>query len=204
MNNLPELPLTSGKNNNALIELIMEEYFFLYHYYCQQLIEQVDDNKLISWARQYKQLIEKSKQKDDKLYDGDLYKRAYTENLTTGDGYVTALIPTIKKRYSYIKGLSLDQKFGNKIISVDQAQDTIFISLTPAVTDEAVVIEYMNRDKELKKIRATRKRGRKKFFYGILPQEAISFYVYVVVKGIKYSFPYNGILEPLEAGSSKE
>ena len=72
---LTQLPLTSGRSNNALIELIMDKYFFLYHYYYRQLMDNIDDKKLISWAENYKSIIESGKNKDNKLYDGDLYKR---------------------------------------------------------------------------------------------------------------------------------
>ena len=126
---LTQLPLTSGSTNNALIALIMDEYFFLYHYYYRQLIEKWDDERIVSWAQNYKHILKKSKQKDDKLYDADLFEKAYSENLNTTDGYVTALIPTIEKRYAYVKGLSLDQKFSNKIKQVELRRDSVLSPL---------------------------------------------------------------------------
>jgi hypothetical protein len=198
---LTQLPLTSGKSNNALIGLIMDQYFFLYHYYYQQLIEQVDDGRLISWADNYKDIIDGSKQKDDKLYVSDLYKRAFTEDLTTSDGYVTALIPTIKKRHSYVQSLSLDKKFSNKISIVEQSADSVFVKLAIGMTNESVIIEYLNSEEELKRVRAIRVPGKKRDYFCILPEEAISYYTYVVHKGVKYSYPYNGLLGFFNVGS---
>ncbi len=109
-----KFPLTSGSNKNALIELIMDKYFSLYHYYYGQLIKKLANGRIVSWAQSYRELIRKSEQRDDKLYDFDLFEKAYTENLNTADGYVTALIPTIEKRYAYLNGLSLDEKFSDK------------------------------------------------------------------------------------------
>lgn len=198
---LTQLPLTSGSTNNALIALIMDEYFFLYHYYYRQLIEKWDDERIVSWAQNYKHILKKSKQKDDKLYDADLFEKAYSENLNTTDGYVTALIPTIEKRYAYVKGLSLDQKFSNKIKQVELRRDSVFILLSPEVKNEHVVVEYLDSEKKLKILKALPLTKGMKGYYCVLPQKAVSYYVYTIFNGIKYSYPYNGLLGPLDAQS---
>ena len=199
---LTQLPLTFGTSNNALVALIMEEYFFLYHYHYRQLLKQVNENQVISWANEYRQMIEKSNQNDDKLYNSNLYKRAYTEDLKTSDGYATGLIPTIKSRSAFLKSLSLDQKFSNKITQVEQFRDSVFTSVTSELDNEPVIIEYLNAENEWKRLRSIPLSGRKNSYYAVLPKGAKSYFAYSVYKGVRYSYPYNGKLNPIEADFS--
>ena len=196
---LTQLPLNSGSTNNALIGLVMNEYFFLYNYYYRQLIENWDDERIIAWAQNYEKIIKKSDQKDEKLYDGSLVDKAYVENINTTDGYATALIPTIQKRYEYIKRLSLDKKFSNKIEQVDIHQDTVMIHLSEQVKNGPVVMVYLDSKRELKRLRAMPLNRATNIYYCIMPDEAKTFHVYTLHNGIKYDYPYNGLLGQLNA-----
>jgi hypothetical protein len=201
---LTQLSLTSGRTNNALIELIMDRYFFLYHYYYNQLIEEYDAELIVSWAKGFEKIIQKSTQKDTKLYESGLHKKAFTQAINTQDGKATALIPTIEKRYNYIKGLSLGKKFSNKILSTEQQIDSIFIAISPGVKNATLVVEYINANDNLKRLRALPRKGKTNSYYAILPKEAKSYYVYMNYNGIKYTFPYNGLLEPISANFSAQ
>ncbi len=190
---LTGMPPTSGRANNALIGLIMDHFFFLYHYHYINLLKEYDDDLLLSWADEFRSILQKSKEIDEKLYDEEHYEKAYTENIKTIDGFVTGLIPTIEKRYEYLQDLELERKFSNKIRGVNQTQDTVFVTLSPQIENEPVVIEYLNESQKLKRLRAqpTRTRGS---YYCVLPSETSSYYVYTYFKGVKYSFPHDGVL----------
>ena len=191
---LTQLPPTFGGGNNGLIALIVNDYFFLYHYYYNQLLEKIDGKLLVSWAKEYLEIIKKSTETDDKLYDENFVDKAYTENLTSIDGFVTALIPTLEKRYAYLKGLEMDKKFSNKIRQVKQVENTVYIIVESDITDESVMIEYLNNNNNLKKLRAHQSKE-KGFYKCVLPQDAVSYYAYTYYKGIKYSLPVRGILD---------
>jgi hypothetical protein len=191
-----KFPLNEGTENNALVQLILNKYFFLYHHYYIQLLEKYPASKLIDWAHSFRNVLEQSSHTDDKLYEYELFEKSYTEDVKTIDGFVTGLIPTITKRYDFIQSLALAKKFSNKISHVEQVNDTLLIFPSIDLGTSSLIVEYQTSSDDLKKLRAYPRKKGKEGYYCILPSDAMFYYAYTLYKGVKYDYPVQGIMEP--------
>jgi hypothetical protein len=189
-----QLQPTFGAENNGLIALVTENYPFLYHSYYSQVVEKYNGAVLKNWAEEYLNILRQSREIDDKLYDDEFYEKAYTENLNTIDGLVTGLLPTIDKRYAYVQSLDLPSKFYNRIKDVELKSNTVFVTVHEDIKDNAVIIEYMDANGELKRLRTTKTKIRN-IRSATLPTDAQAYYAFVYYQGVKFSFPEKGELD---------
>lgn len=108
---LASLEMTAGYEKNALIHTIVDEYKEQYYHQYQSLIYQYPDTVLISWVRDFKDIISRSNNADTKLYPMEIINTTFEEGHHTHDGYIPGLIPFIRARYDHVIALDLA---GNK------------------------------------------------------------------------------------------
>ncbi len=193
---------TLGGENNGLIRLVTEHYRFLYHHLYSKLLWQYPADKLVDWANDFRKIVNSSSEVDDKLYEKDLWRKAYQQNLLAKDGYVPGLIPIIRERYDYLQSINFTEIFYNRIVSISEENGLLTIITTPGVKKSKVMIEYQNAAGENKTLRPTASEEIPNTYTHMLPKDLVSYYVVAEDLGVRFSYPYNGKLAPIQFNRS--
>lgn len=201
LEDLATMNLSAGVDKNALIQLILDEYYFLYLHYYRKLLKEFPDTVLIEWCRNFERILQQSEHPDEKLYPLELSSTSFTQSHTSQDGFIPGLIPFIEHRYRYLQSLQLDENYSNRISHVDIVGRTLYIKLEGESKWNPVLIEYETTEGAIERIRAGARHNKPDEFMVTLPENTVSFYIFTMVNRVKHTYPTQGKLAPLRFGS---